>query len=526
MTTAVTVPLHLPESARAERPSLERGAPCTIVIFGASGDLARRKLVPALFHLMADGRLADDFSIIGVGRARMTDDAFREGMREATAESHGEVMESHRVWESFASRIEYHAGDLNDASTYAALRKRIEGLEEKKASRGGSPRGRLFYLALPPSVYETTLVHLSESGLAPRLDVPDHLPWARIIIEKPFGHSLESARALNRVVRAHFAEHQIFRIDHYLGKDTVQNLLVFRFANSIFEPIWNRDHIHHVQITAAETVGVGTRAGYYEEAGVVRDMFQNHLLQLLALTAMEPPVAFRDEAVRTEKAKVLDAIRPIAPDEVKRFAVRGQYGPGVIDGERVRGYREEDKVAPASVTPTYAAIRFGIDNWRWQGVPFFLRSGKRMSRRTTEIAIRFRQPPHFMFPRAPGEVLPSNVLAFRIQPDEGLSLCFEVKVPGIDLQMATATMDFSYAEGFGVSTHSAYETLLVDCMLGDATLFTRSDAVEAAWRAVDPILEAWEQSPAPRFPNYAAGTAGPAEADDLIAREGAAWRAL
>lgn len=524
MTTEVSVPLYLPESARAERYEPERGAPCTIVILGASGDLTRRKLVPALFHLMTDGRLSDDISIIGVGRSRISDEAFREELRAGAA--HGETPSTPQLWNSFASRLEYHAGDLNAATTYAALRRRLEALEQESASRGGPPRGRLFYLALPPSVYDTTLVHLSESGLAPRLEVPNHLPWARIIIEKPFGHSLESAQALNRVVRTRFAEHQIFRIDHYLGKDTVQNLLVFRFANSIFEPIWNRDHIHHVQITAAETVGVGTRAGYYEEAGVVRDMFQNHLLQLLALTAMEPPVAFRDEAVRTEKTKVLHAIRPLSPDEVTRFAVRGQYGPGVINGKRMRGYREEDRVAPGSVTPTYAATRLVIDNWRWQGVPFFLRSGKRMSRRKTEIAIRFRHPPHLMFPRVPGQRLPSNVLAFRIQPDEGLSLCFEVKVPGIDLHMATATMDFSYAEGFGASTHSAYETLLVDCMLGDATLFTRSDAAEAAWRVVDPILEAWERAPAPRFPNYAAGSAGPAEADALIGGDGAAWRSL
>lgn len=524
MTAAVSIPLHLPESAAASRPSPERGTPCTIVILGATGDLTRRKLVPALFHLMADGRLADDFSILGIGRGRMSDDAFRGAMRTAAAEFLGDEMGPPEVWERFAPRLEYHSGDLNDASTWAALLARVEALEQASESRNTPPRGRLFYLALPPSVYETTLVHLSESRLAPRLEVPDGLPWARIVIEKPFGHDLESAEALNRVVRARFAEHQIFRIDHFLGKDTVQNLLVFRFANSIFEPVWNRDHIHHVQITAAETVGVGSRAGYYEEAGVVRDMFQNHLLQLLALTAMEPPVAFRDEAVRTEKTKVLDAIRPMSRDEVQRFAVRGQYGSGVIGGQPVRGYREEDRVAPASVTPTYAAVRLVIDNWRWQGVPFFLRSGKRMARRATEIAIRFRHPPHLMFPRRADQRLPSNVLAFRIQPDEGLSLCFEVKVPDIELEMATANMDFSYAEGFGASTHSAYETLLVDCMLGDATLFTRSDAVEAAWRVVDPILDAWKQAAPPTFPNYAAGSRGPNEADDLIARDGAVWR--
>ena len=344
-----------------------------------------------------------------------------------------------------------------------------------------------------------------------------------MIIEKPFGRSLETARALNRVVAAAFAQHQVYLIDHYLGKETVQNLLVFRFANSIFEPLWSRNHVHHVQITAAETLGVEHRAGYYEEAGVIRDMFQNHLLQLLSLTAMEPPATFQADAVRDEKAKVLKAIRPV-PREMEQlaaYAVRGQYGPGRIEGRPVPGYRQEEGVAPDSATPTYAALRLMIDNWRWQGVPFFLRSGKRLPRRVTEIAIRFREPPHLLFPMPNGRTLASNVLVIRIQPDEGLSLCFEIKVPGVGLAMTSALMDFSYAEAFGRSDHDAYETLLVDCMAGDATRFIRSDANDAAWQLVDPILEAWDAHPPADFPNYAAGEWGPPAADALIARAGA-----
>jgi glucose-6-phosphate 1-dehydrogenase len=353
---------------------------------------------------------------------------------------------------------------------------------------------------------------------------PKQRPWVRIIIEKPFGRSLESAVALNACVRRAFAEHQVYRIDHYLGKETVQNLLVFRFANSIFEPVWNRQHVHHVQITAAESVGVEHRGKYYEEAGVVRDMFQNHLLQLLTLTAMEPPVTFSADAVRDEKVKALRAIRPITPAVMHEYAVRGQYGPGTIDGKPVPGYRQEPDVAPDSATLTYCAIRFMIDNWRWQGVPFYLRSAKRMPRRATEIAIQFRTPPHVMFPLPEDRTLEPNVIAIRVQPEEGIGLRFEVKIPGIEVNMASVTMDFGYAEAFGGLDHDAYETLLLDCMLGEATLFTRSDEVEAAWGVVDPIVDFWSGKRPEHFPNYAAGTWGPAVADEFIAREGAKWR--
>ena len=348
--------------------------------------------------------------------------------------------------------------------------------------------------------------------------------WVRVIIEKPFGRDLKSAQTLNHIVRAAVAEHQIYRIDHYLGKETVQNLLVFRFANSIFEPVWNRHHIHHVQITTGETLGVEHRAGYYEEAGVVRDMFQNHLLSLLSLTAMEPPATSLADAVRDEKVKVLNAIRPVPPGELAEYAVRGQYGPGMIDGAPVPGYRREEGVAADSNTPTYAAIRFMIDNWRWQGVPFFLRSGKRLAKRVSEIAIQFRQPPHLMFPLPPGETLSPNVLVIRVQPDEGLSLCFEIKVPGVGIRMTSARMEFGYDDIFGATEHDAYETLLLDCMTGDATLFLRNDATEAAWRAVDPVIAAWDADPATGFPNYAAGSWGPAAAEALLAAAGAKWR--
>jgi glucose-6-phosphate 1-dehydrogenase len=491
-----------------------------MVILGAGGDLTRRKLMPALFHLMGDGLLSDDFSIIGVARGPMTDGSFRDTMRGALAESEEAGILEQESWDRFAERLVAVSGDLGDPATYAVMRERLMALEQG----GGARRGRLFYLALPPSAYRTAIVHLSESGLAPRLVDPGARPWARIIIEKPFGRDLESARALNRTILERFAEHQVYRIDHYLGKEAVQNLMVFRFANSIFEPVWNRDHVHHVQITAAESVGVEHRAGYYEEAGVIRDMFQNHLLQLLALTAMEPPAAFRADAVRDEKAKVLAAIRPVGADEVDGCAVRGQYASGATEGQRVPGYRDEERVAPASTTPTYAAIRLLIDNWRWQGVPFFLRSGKRMPRRVTEIAIQFRQPPHLMFPLSAGQGIPPNVLAFRIQPDEGIALCLEVKAPDIDLRLATASMEFSYAKGFGPSGHSAYETLLLDCMLGDTTLFARSDGVEAAWRVVDPFIEAWDQRGPEDLSFYPAGEWGPAKADELTARDGASWR--
>ncbi|MFL5496233.1 MAG: glucose-6-phosphate dehydrogenase [Gemmatimonadales bacterium] len=521
MTAHATLSVALPEAPRAPAPVLRKAEPCTLVIFGA-GDLLHRKLMPSLFHLMGDGLLPDEFAIITVARGQLDNEAFRAQVRDALrtfAPDGGRALDQ-ESWGQFASHLHYVSGELDDPATYAALRHRLT--ETDATLPGGS--GHLFYLAIPPSLYEETINRLAESGIAPRVPDSKQRPWVRIIIEKPFGRSLESAIALNACVRRAFAEHQVYRIDHYLGKETVQNLLVFRFANSIFEPVWNRQHVHHVQITAAESVGVEHRGKYYEEAGVVRDMFQNHLLQLLSLTAMEPPVTFSADAVRDEKVKALRAIRPITPEVMHDYSVRGQYGPGVIDGRPVPGYRQEPDVAPESATPTYCAVRFMIDNWRWQDVPFYLRSGKRMPRRASEIAIQFRKPPHVMFPMRDGETIEPNILAIRVQPEEGIALRFEVKVPGVEVKMASVEMDFRYARAFGELDHDAYETLLLDCMLGEATLFTRSDEVEAAWGVVDPILDFWAGKRPDHFPNYPAGSWGPPVSDEFIAREGARWR--
>jgi len=503
MSETITLPMQL--SQVPEPGGQRRVGPCTLVILGASGDLTRRKLIPSLLHLLGDGLLPDDFTVLGVGRKPMDDASFREEQRAASGADA-------RLWERLAPHLFYLTLDLDVPDSFAPIAERLDAIEAER----GAERGRLFYLALPPSVYAETIEGLARSGALPRRTQSDPR-WARIIIEKPFGTSLETAVALNRVARAAVAEHQIFRIDHYLGKETVQNLLVFRFANAIFEPVWNRHHIQHVQITAAEAIGVEHRARYYEEAGVVRDMFQNHLLSLLSLTAMEPPATFRSESVRDEKAKVLKAIRVDG-------AVRGQYGPGTIAGEKVPGYRDEEDVANDSPTPTYAALRCLVDNWRWQDVPFFLRSGKRLPLRSTEIAVQFHAPPHLMFPLEHGERIAPNVLVFRVQPDEGLSLCFELKVPGSGMRIRSARMEFSYEEAFGPGGHDAYETLLLDCMAGESMLFLRNDSTEAAWRIVDPVIAQWDHEAPKHFPNYAAGSWGPEEADALIERAGASWR--
>jgi glucose-6-phosphate 1-dehydrogenase len=500
---------------------------CTMVVFGASGDLSRRKLMPALYQMANDGLLPEPFQLLGVGRDSYDDDGFRQLMRAELEKSDEIEGVDDGVWKQLCERIHYVSGDFTEARTYAAIGTRLGDLEASHPPEAGN---RLFYLAVPPSVFEAIVRHLSTSGLAPKATGAGERPWRRVVIEKPFGHDLATAEALNRLVLELFDECQLFRIDHYLGKETVQSILVFRFANAIFEPLWNRQSIAHVQITVAETVGVEQRGGYYEEAGVVRDMFQNHLMQLLALTGMEPPVTMNADAVRDEKVKVLRSVRWMGPADVDNAVVRAQYRAGTIAGAEVPGYRHEPMIAPDSVTPTFAAMRLYLDNWRWKGVPFFLRSGKRMADRVSEVAVQFRDPPHLMFGHETRKLLGPNALVMRIQPDEGISLSFQVKTPGAayqlakQMEVAPVAMDFAYRDAFGDVNPPAYETLLLDVMLGDATLFTRSDEVEAAWRVVDPILEYWDAHPPTRMDTYEAGTWGPAAANQLIAQDGFAWR--
>jgi len=484
--------------------------PCTLVIFGVTGDLAKRKLLPAIFGLWLDGQLAAGFSVLGVGRSPMEDDAFRQLVQESLSTSKETDEFDPEVLPNFLRHVAYVGGEFHDDSTYTAIRERLQDVESAR----GAGHNALFYLSTPPSLFEIISTKLGEAGLA-----REEGGWRRLIIEKPFGRDLASARALNVHVHHVWQEHQIYRIDHYLGKETVQNLMAIRFGNSIFEPLWNRSYVEHVQITAAEDLGIEGRGGYYEEAGVVRDMLQNHLLQLFTLVAMEPPVAFDAEAIRDEKVKVLRAVKPIPVDRVPKVAVRGQYGPGALYGERVPGYREEEKVKPDSSTPTYVAVKLEVDNWRWKGVPFFLRSGKRLPKKVTEIAVVFKRPPLGLFPGG----LERNVLAFRIQPDEGVSLKFSSKTPGQENALREVVMDFRY-DAFGAELESPYSRLLLDAMLGDATLFPREDEVERAWALMSGLLEAWSQ-PAQSFPNYPAGTWGPDAADELIGPD-RRWRHL
>lgn len=493
---------------------------CTIVIFGASGDLTRRKLIPALYNLTIARRLPRSFSVVGYARSEMSHEEFRKKMREAVSEFSRTGLKDESIGGEFAQCLYFVPGDYRSTEGYLRLKKFLN----ENGREGNSGANRIFYLATPPDLYTPVIEQIAAVGL--EREAEQHGGWIRIIIEKPFGRDFESAQELNRQVHKVFDENQIYRIDHYLGKETVQNILVFRFGNAVFEPIWNRRYVDHVQITAAETVGVENRGGYYEKAGVVRDMFQNHLLGLLCLTAMEPPVAFTADTVRDEKVKLLRAIRPILPKDVPEIAVRGQYVQGKIDNAEVKGYREEAGVAPDSKTETYAAVKFFIDNWRWEGVPFYLRSGKRLAKKVTEIAIQFKRPPLLLFQACPVEQLNPNVLVLRIQPDEGISLTFEVKPPGPDICMSSLSLDFNYKTAFGASPPDAYETLLLDCIQGDSTLFTRHDWVELAWRIVSPLLKVWESTPDQNLFFYQAGTWGPKEADAFIEKDGHQWRRL
>jgi glucose-6-phosphate 1-dehydrogenase len=491
--------------------------PCLMVIFGASGDLTKRKLIPAIFDLAREGLLPAGFAIVGAARTEMSDAGFRSYLHEAMKEF-GHLRDSEStLWESFASGLYYHTMDPGKADQYGELRKRIRLLDTERNTNGNF----LFYLSTPPGLYQPIVHHLG-SG---KLNKPaSENSWVRIIIEKPFGIDLKSARELNKSVLEVFEENQVYRIDHYLGKETVQNLLVFRFANGIFEPIWNRNYVDHVQITAAETVGVESRGGYYEEAGAMRDMIQNHMLQLLAHTAMEPPVLFDAQQVRDEKQKVFQAIRPISPDDVHRFTVRGRYAAGTLGGKQVTGYLEEKGVSKKSETETYVAIKFLIDNWRWAGIPFYVRSGKRLPKRVTEIAVQFKKTPHRLFRTMSSDHIDQNNIVIRIQPDEGISLKFSSKIPGSSMRMRPVTMDFRYGSSFGGHLADAYTRLILDCMSGDATLYARGDSVDVAWQLITPIHEGWKDNKESRVYDYAAGTWGPKEADEMIAADGKRWR--
>jgi glucose-6-phosphate 1-dehydrogenase len=485
--------------------------PSAIVIFGASGDLTRRKLMPALWSLFSARTLPEPFIILAVSRTALSDDEFRTRVRESVMEFARVKPPSDQVWNRFASSVFYLAGDPADPQLYPRLDAKLKELE---GHRGGAPN-RLFYCATPPSLYDDIVQNLGASGLA-----QSDGGWVRLVIEKPFGRDYESARALNALLAGVFGEEQVYRIDHYLGKETVQNILVLRFANGIFEPLWSRAHVHHVQITVAEEIGVENRGAYYEEAGALRDMVQNHMLQLLCLIAMEPPVTFDAAPVRDEKNKVMQAIKPIEAAQVEDIAVRGQYGPGFVGGRPVPAYRKEKGVAPDSRTETYAALKLNIDNWRWAGVPFLLRTGKRLPKRASEIVIRFNRTPHMIFRRSPGGVDP-NLLVIRIQPDEGIALTVGAKTPGPDLKLGGVTMDFRYKEVFGGESPEAYERLLLDAIHGDATLYARGDWVEHAWKILQPVVDTWASGGEPS--PYEAGHWGPPEADELIRRIGGAW---
>ena len=488
--------------------------PCLLVIFGASGDLTARKLAPALYNLAADGLLPAQFGVLGVARSPMSDDAFRDALTRAVRSF--EPGFDAGVWKSLSSRLRYVGGDAREPALFARVKKAADAMHEELKTGGNT----LVYLATAPELFAPIAAQCAKAGLT-----SEDGRWGRVVVEKPFGRDLASARALNRHLHASLKERQIYRIDHYLGKETVQNLLVLRFANGIFEPVWNRGYIDHVQITVAEDIGVGRRAGYYDRAGALRDMIPSHIFQLLTLTAMEPPTSFSADAVRDEQVKVLHAVAPLTPEAVLSDAVRGQYSADRREPSRGGAYRDEPGVPKDSTTETFAAMRLHVDNWRWNGVPFYFRTGKRLAAHATEIVVQFKRVPHVLFRDVSAERVCPNQLVVRIQPNEGIALTFQAKRPGAAVRLGTVDMDFRYQDYFGQRPSTGYERLLYDAMSGDATLFRREDMVEASWSIVSPVQDVWSAIAPKDFPNYAAGSWGPKEADDLIRRDGREWRA-
>jgi len=492
----------------------KRGDPCAIVIFGASGDLTKRKLIPALYNLAVDGLLAENFSIIGVARRPWSEEEFRDKMREAI-EEFGTQKVDENVWQKFEERIRYCQGSFYEAETFNQLKTILAETDEIHHTGGNA----LFYLSVQPGSFSSIAESLDEAGLVSET----RQTWKRLVIEKPFGHDLNSARELNTSLTSILAEKQIYRVDHYLGKETAQNILVFRLGNNMIEPVWNRNYIDHIEITAAEAIGIEGRGAFYENTGAARDMMQSHMLMLLALIAMEPPSSSAGEAIRNEKTKLLESIRIPSPEDVLNDTVRGQYGPGNVDGVEVPGYRDEPGVASDSNIETFAATKLWVDNWRWEGVPFYLRTGKRLPRRTTEIVVRFKSPPHSFFRGTDCSPLGPNLLIIHIQPEEGITLQMRAKTPGPMIETQAVTLDFDYSQFGKVTPTTGYEKLLYDCMVGDPTLFHRTDMVEAAWKVADPILRTWKENPPEDFPNYPSGTWGPTTSNQLLQQDGDHW---
>jgi glucose-6-phosphate 1-dehydrogenase len=499
----------------AGQPIGRPGDPCVMVIFGAAGDLTRRKLIPALYNLAKYQLLSREFAVVGIARSGMTTEDFRKKISDEIKEFATSPLEPD-LWEWFVRRLHYMHGNFGDKALYPKLKELLAKVDQDHSTHGNY----FYYLATSADYFGPIIENLGENGLM----AEDSQHWRRVIIEKPFGHDLESAKELNQQILKVADEKQIYRIDHYLGKETVQNILAFRFANGIFEPIWNRRYIDHVQISVAETVGVESRGSYYDQAGAMRDMVPNHIMQLITLTAMEPPVSFKADAVRDEQSKILHAIQPLSSEDVLSKTVRGQYGEGVMNGQRVPAYRSEPDVPPDSRTETFVAMKLQIDNWRWADVPFYLRTGKRMPARNTHVVIQFRRAPFVLFRDTPVENLMPNQLVLHIQPEEGISLRFAAKAPGPVMRLGGVDMNFEYADYFGQQPSTGYERLLHDCMIGDATLFQRADMVEAGWLVVSPVMDVWKALPPRNFPNYASGTWGPKEADELLERDGRRWR--